>query len=209
MARSFVINGETLVKVKGVGALASSGGNAKLWELGLTSEPITIMPRFFHQNIQADDYGPNIPANVMSMLGDCDIKLSLIHYDEQVLRNCIAQSMAYTSDGTFRSAGTLLKNNGPIFSSGNFFTSLSLVPGRSSGLPWRFPYAYLADSPLELSLGTQRSLAVCHWKALPLSTFRTTTLQASGGTRELTSDRALLWDHERDISEELVLGSIL
>jgi hypothetical protein len=170
VTRDYVINGETLVKVKGNGALASSGfpGEAALWELGLASEAVRVVPRFSYQDVHTDDFGPNIPAEVMWMLADVRIEMVLVHYDRAVLDACISEAMGGISfpAGAIAPAGQCLGRGLPLFSSGNHYVSLSLM-SPVLGVPWRFPASYLDSSPLIIPLGTERTLAHLSWRAIP------------------------------------------
>mgnify|MGYP001608992929 FL=1 len=103
MARDFIINGETLVKVKG----SSSSSISTLSELGLAEKEVTISPRFYHSEMRADDFGPNIPPEVMWMLADVQIAMTLVHFDRAVLEACISESMGGSTFGVFLAgAGT-------------------------------------------------------------------------------------------------------
>ena len=104
MSRDYQINGETMVKIR-FGSHRSGGRDGSLtyevgtthgveWitagELGLASEPITISPRFRLRDLRVDDYGPDIPPDVMSQLSDVQLRMTLVHYDPFILNLCQA-----------------------------------------------------------------------------------------------------------------------
>lgn len=93
--RDILINGESLVTVKGNGALAASGSSSpSLWELGLASDPIRITPKFVHEDVHIDDFGPQIPVETIWMLAEANIRMTLMHFDIDILDRCIVESMA-------------------------------------------------------------------------------------------------------------------
>ena len=197
MARDFIINGETMVHVKippGIGGYLP----ADVYELGLAAEEVRIIPRFVYQDIKADDFGPEIPADVMWLLADVTIRMGLIHYNRDVLDTCLASSMAGTTNisskwaGTLVGAGTLMGNGKDVGSAGNSFIGLSLLSPNLLNYGWRFPAAYLADRPLDLPLGTNRTIALCQWRAIP---YRPPGLR----TVETKSTGTILFDHNPDL----------
>lgn len=216
MARDFHINGETLVRVRG-GAHLTSGlvGNAyaiaTVAELGLTSEAIQITPRFFHKDINVDDFGPNIPPEVMYNLADVTIRMTLVHYDKWILTTCVAESMGGAStiqrsggEGIVRAAGSLMGNNQTHFASGWHYISLNLASPVEE-FPWRFPSCYLSEPPINIPLSTEKSAVALTWRAIPYTNQTPTTvvdhyfddrdiIQGS----EITSSGAVLWDHQQD-----------
>lgn len=202
MAREFIFNGESLVRVKG-GAHYGSRPIAVLSELGLTSDQIKVTPKFSHIDIRCDDFGPEIPAEVMYHLADVRISMTLIHYDREVLNVCIAESMAGAPlslgptivpfAGTLNPAGTMMGGNLPLFSSGNHYISLNIASPEIHK-PWRFPTCYLAQSPVEIPLGTQASMVVLNWRAIPYTHY----LSIGDATEELYSSGRVLWDFQED-----------
>ena len=146
MGRNFIIAQETMVNADGE-------------ELGLSYGPIRIIPSFKHQDLKADDFGPDVPPNVLWMLGTCTISMTLIHFDEQVLDDVINKSMGGSEDGVLAAAGTPMNDN---------YVSLNIQPS-GIALPWSFPSAYLADSPFEYPLGSQVSAVVLRWRAIPFT----------------------------------------
>lgn len=211
MARDFQINGECLAMVKGHGALAdlpmsSPDAAAHLWELGLTTESVTITPTWQHKDINTDDFGPNIPAELLWQLADVRIRMTLIHYDRDILRDCMIESMGGGSlvdanglfvDGTLAGAGQPMGNGLALFASGNHYISLNLT-ATSGGQPWRFPTSVLTAQPLEIPIGTKASLAVLNWRAIP---YRPLPSQ-NDLNLDIVSSGAVLWDHTLDTNED-------
>ena len=207
--RDYIVNGECLVKVKGNGALALSGvvTNGQLHELGLAAEAITVTPRFYHSDIKVDDFGPNCPAEVQWLLAECNIRMTLVHYDLHVLRACVAESMgggaiAAGTEGKMQPAGTVMGGFKVPYQSGFHYIGLNLMSPVLE-FPWRFPTAYLAEPPLIMPLGTEKSLAQLNWRAIPYGTPVTTIIEESeAGDRitegvpiEIISSGRVLWDH--------------
>lgn len=192
--RQYMVNGECLVKVKGGGALAQADGEGgeELWELGLSIDEIRIIPRFFHYDIKTDDFGPDVPVNIIWNLADVTIMMTLVHFDDDILDRCISNSMGngvLGSDGNpnpgkLVAAGTIL---GGKDNSDTKFISLNLLSPQFEK-PWVFTYSYLTAQPLEIPLGTSRSLVQLTWRAIPFP-------QAGN---EVESAGATLWSYELD-----------
>lgn len=222
MARDLYVNGPCLVKVKGRGALADTiGGEAVLRELGLSTGQIRIIPNFIHRDIQCDDFGGDVPAEIMCMLSDVQIHMVLVHFDEEVLDQCMSNSLGgyYNVDnepafdpGIMAGAGKLLGGGREIFGTNNLFMSLNLTaPGEAAAdgenislkRPWRFPAAYIPANPLDIPLGTDRSQIVLRWRAIPyVPTVEPISPGESGAVRlrgiEPKSRGAILWSRTAD-----------
>ncbi len=175
-----------------------------LYELGLCSDAIRISPNYVHKPVYTNDFGPEIPAETMWMLSDVDIKMTLIHFDESVLKACLRNSMGNCGSlydgGTLAPAGTLLGRNKPQFTSGNQFLSLTILNGYDFHEeltfpdPWNFPSAYLTSpTPFVWPLGTEKSQITLNWKAIPYA-----PLNASG---EAISSGVVLWQRVADAGE--------
>lgn len=238
-----------MVYIKGsLFGTTGSPDNTGCFELGLSSEPVRINVRASHREIHTDDYGNVVPADVMSMLADAIITMTLVHYDENVLRLCINHAMggdAYPemtvdddgnpvfsdilNEGTLGPAGRTLGAGRDIqttltpllpfsnFTSTNRYISLSILSAKSinllnpPNLVWRFPHCYLNSQPLEIPLGTERSLVRLSWRALPyknpllvtegegagyaLGTSGSVVSSGSQVAWNLQSRNAILWDH--------------
>lgn len=194
--------------MKGHGALAnlpmsSPDAEAQLWELGLTSESIQITPTFNHKDINTDDFGPNVPAELLWNLADVRIRLTLIHYDRDILNNVIIEGMGGGAkfdanglfvDGTFAAGGTPMGNGKPLFTSGCHYVSFNFLSTTSGQQPWRFPTCVLAQQPIEIPIGTKATLAVLNVRAIPYSP----PVTVSGISYGVQSSGIVLWDHELD-----------
>lgn len=193
MTRDFRINGETMIKVKG-GQHMSGRAIANLAELGLTTGPVVITPTFMHYDKRVDDFGPDVPADVLWNLADVRIRATLIHYDADVLDTCIKESMGGGLPGFFNEAGlcgpagTPLGKGKALFASGNNLISVNLLSPQLNN-PWRFPACYLTGPPIELPLGTQASAVLINWRAIPYKPL------VSGG---ISSSGAPLWYRNLD-----------
>lgn len=172
MARNYYVFGETLVSVVVYGTTS---------ELGLAEEEIVITPRFIHEDIIPDDFAPDCPANVMWKLADATIRMTLVHYDDAVLRNCVASSMGSATgfEGMLPAIGRPMGSNAALKTSTNRFIELQVGDSGGDEDPWVFPSAYLAAMPMEMPLGTKRSLVKLTWRAVP---YRMSSEELSDGT---------------------------
>ena len=207
MARDFHIEGETLVRVR-FGAHIS--GNVRK-ELGLAQEDVIVTPNFRHRDVIIDDFGPNIPPEILWQLADVRIRMTLIHFDEHILDICTSESMAGGVDAVFKEAGTmapaghLMGGGGPLLSSGNHFIQVNLAAPQL-GIPWRFFASYLCEQPLRYPLGTRVMAVGCNWRAIPytpLISGSSVVSSASGNVNvfsalELISSGVRLWDRQFD-----------
>lgn len=160
MARGFVINGETLVAV--AGNLVPLAGPIFV-ELGLAQDAVRVVPRFYHEDLYVDDFGPRVPAEVMHMLVDINVYMTLVHYDNAVLNACVRESMAGSIDNP---AGVPMGRGQPLYGPGNHYMTLVLF-SPVLGQPWVLNTCYLTGQPLEIPLGTSRTLASLAWRAIP------------------------------------------
>ncbi len=204
MARDWTINGPTLVKVKGGAHLSGILFPAPA-ELGLSTDAITISPKFIHRDVRVDDFGPSIPAEVMWQLAEVKITMSLVHYDRNILDYCTSESMGGTLPGPlgaddrplqqFAFAGTLAPAGTPLgrglnlFASGNNYLSVSLT-SPELGWPWRFPTSYLNSNPYIIPLGTEKSIVQLSWRVIPYAPL----------TSEIICSGNILWDHDTESS---------
>jgi hypothetical protein len=217
--RDFQIFGESLVTVLGNGALAaprsSSSPEAGLWELGLTSEKITITPRFYHQEIHCDDFGHSVPAELMWNLADVNIRMTLIHYDSVVLNDCFIESMAGGKSkdalpipGTMAACGTMMGGYKDVGEPGCHYISLNIISALIGGdllgsqLPdnWHFRAAYISTPPLEIPIGTEKTIVVLNWRAIP---YVSPSNSNPSSTIELKSQGNIVWDEDIDNGEIL------
>jgi hypothetical protein len=194
VSRSFRINGECLVKVKGHNALSVDGQSA-LHELGLSSEGVTVTPRLVHRDVNADDFGRDVPADVRWMMADAEIGMTLIHYDREVLEKCLRESMGGAAlIGMCGAAGLTLGRGRALLTSGCRFVSLNLLSPVEEH-PWRFPAAFLAGRPAQVRLGTKVTGAVLSFRAIP---YRDPNTSVGTFNQNLHSSGAVLWDHTAD-----------
>ncbi len=202
MPRDFQINGPALVLVKGAGALLDDEGNSVVHELGLSIDRIRILPRLIHRDLTVDDYGAGVPAEVLTNLAEAQIHMTLIHYDRAILKACIAECHASSVDGTMTGAMIPLGGGRPLFSVGNHYISLSIT-SPSLGDPWRFPTAYLYTQPMEIPVGTEKTMVQLKWRAIPYKAPASSLLSFSGavptGFGEIKSNGGVVWDHEEDV----------
>jgi len=216
--RAFHVNGPTMVRVKGNGLLGvatTQGQTAGVFELGLATEKITINPRFIHVDVQCDDYGREIPPEVLWSLADVTIDMTLVHYDQDVLRACIGESMGGRNDGIYAGALMPMGNGLPLYANGNHYMALGLLGFGPQGepppaLPWRFPSAYLSDRPFEMNVGTEKCMVRLRWRAIAYAAPPTAQVTrqipsfvpgnlpityTATVAAELTSANKILWDH--------------
>lgn len=191
MARDFVINGPTLVMVKG------SEGNENLIslaELGLAQEGVRVVPRFYHQDTHVDDFGPDCPADVLWDLAEVTVHMTLIHYDDAILTACVNESMGgAVTEGTLVRGGTPLGGGHALFDSSCHFISLNLT-SPALGRPWRFPGSFLTGEPVEFALGTEKTAAVLRWRCIPYGR------PESGLGGEVRSRNQVLWARSLDVN---------
>lgn len=192
-------------------------------ELGLTSESTVIVPRFYHQDVHSDDFGTEVPAEVLINLADVNIRMTLVHFDMDVLRICMRMGMGFgpgtvddlAEDGGLGPCGQPMGANEVVGLHPNRFIRMSLIPARfqGNGFPWRFKSCYLDSRPLEIPVGTERTLVKLSWRAIPYRSYVDTTSEsadqqvtegggitgeASNTTIGIRSSGCILWDHESD-----------
>ena len=186
MARDFHINGESLIYVKG----AAGSTVANLAELGLAEGPVSVTIDTRHLDINLDAWGTQIPADVQVMNSAANISMGLIHYDREVLRECLRLSMGGpTTEGQVARAGTRMGANNARFAAGWKFISLNIA-SPIDGLPWRFYNAYMTGPPMVYPVGTEKTVTVLNWRAIP---YTTDPWQGGNG-----SANQILWDRTLD-----------
>ena len=166
--------------------------NPSIYELGLSLDPIVITPKYHHHDVKVDDYGTEVPAEVMSNLSEVFISMRLVHYDHQVMLACLGESIGgYNGvDGTLPPAGTIMGGGQVVpYSSGSHYMSLNIYSLDVGNRNWNFPSSYLAQQPVELPVGTRNSEAVLTWRAIPAHTYPIT---------EPRSVNKTLWTHSLD-----------
>ncbi len=163
MVRDVFINGETLVTVRGSAGSAVIGS---MQQLGLAVSSIRITPNYNHLAVTADAWG-QAPFEMQFMLATVNISMTLVHFDRVVLAACQAESMGGSaSEGQLTRAGTRLGSNAALYSAGCHYISLGLTSPQA-GSPWLFYFCFMTGPPMEFPLGTERSLVVTNWQAIP------------------------------------------
>ena len=213
MSRDFQINGETMVSVIGgahaiMSGAASGSPIAYVSQLGLADRYVTISPNYYYDDVLIDDFGPNVPAEKLWMLSTVNIGMSLIHYDPVVLSMVMGESMGgadysqlgTNGVGTMVGAGSPLGNYLPLLASGNHWLMLGLASPVLNA-PWRFLATHLTGPPLEIPLGTGKTIVKLNFEAIP---YPISCCMFSGGISgltlksgsELTSSGTVLWDDQ-------------
>lgn len=150
-----------------------------LQQLGLAASQIRISFDFKHSDVNADAWGKE-PFEIQFMLAEANITMDLIHFDMPVLQDCLRESQGgaagQAAEGTTPRAGARLGNNAARFAATNHFIGLNIscpVGGggvAGSVLPWCFYFAYLTGPPVQIPLGTEKSILQCNWRAIPYTT---------------------------------------
>jgi len=176
MPRDIFTNGETMITVKGS---SSAPLISTLQQLGLAASQVRISFDFKHEDVNANAWGKE-PFEIQFMLSEARITMDLIHFDMPVVQDCLRESMggaaAQAVEGTTPRAGSRLGNNSARFSATNHFVGLNISsPVGGAGiagnvLPWRFYFAYLTGPPMEIPLGTEKSIVQLNWRAIPYTT---------------------------------------
>lgn len=208
MARDLYIHGEALVTVKG----ARHTGIANVVELGLSTDQITVTPRFKHKEMRADDFGPDIPADVIANLADATVRMTLVSFDDTILDVLMAETLGgYNTDnpvapGTlYAGAGKILGGYNALYTEDCHYFSVGLTQTAPNGKPvpkpWRFPACYLTTQPLTIPLGTTRSLVELEFRAIPYAVPPTERSIGTDGQveevfTELVSSGAVVWDYQ-------------
>lgn len=168
MTRDWYIQGPCVVRVKGMGALSRNNAPRRL-ELGLTQGPIRVIPHISHRDVYVDDFGPDGPATSMISAGSASVLMTLSHYDESILHQCIQNSMgnydaiydvgtganpealddqgiditALSRAGYCGGTGKMMDGGKQRFESGNLFISLSIsAQSHEQGDPRQTPYPW-------------------------------------------------------------------
>lgn len=153
-----------MVLVKG----ASNTSIGSLSQLGLTSDPIQVTEEYRHLEIQVDAYG-RVPPEAQSMGMVARVQMNLVHFDAAVLAACVqAANAGAPAEGALGHAGALMGGGVARFQPGNNYIGLN-IQSAIGAQPWRFLFAYLAQTPLVWPLGAERSVVPLTWYAVPYS----------------------------------------
>lgn len=201
MSRAYTVFGEFLLYVSG----GRVGGKE---ELGLSADPFQLLPNYAHRDINSDGLGA-IPVEVMWNMTDAMLRVTLVHYDVDILNKCLCCAQGGGNfdetpgdvdslDGTMAQNGRLLGNNRGLGTAANMLNTVYLSPtGDSSNQPYRFRACYLNARPLVIPLGTERSLVQLCWRVIP---YQSIEVDDDGVMIETSSEGGVvLWDHETDL----------
>lgn len=196
MARGFQIAGECMVLVKGN---TNSSINA-ISQLGLCSDSVDVSYGIVHQDIKVNAWGNmGPPPEEQCFLSDVTVSMSLVHFDEAVLKECVRLSMGGAPvEGQMPRTGALMGGQVARFAAGNNYIGLNLT-SPVAGNPYRFYYARLAAQPFRANMGTERQLVVLNWRVIPYTTDPWGGSPAQPNTVAGTGSLgALLWDRTLD-----------
>lgn len=163
-------------------------------QLGLTIDPVRILPRYVHRDVFTDDFGPDVPVETLWNMAECNIAMTLVHYDAALLSVCMGSSMgAGTSllndvDGAMGPAGRPMGFGRGLGTALCNYITLYLKPAQSTWEPYRFLATYLNSQPLEIPYGTERTLVKLNWRCIPYRELTTAEISSAAGI--------VLWDHE-------------
>ena len=126
----------------------------------------------------------------MLFRSDVTVTMNLIHVDRAVLDVCLQEAMGGAAAvGALVRAGTRLGGNNARFAAGNHFISLN-ISSPITNKPWRFPYAFMTGPAAQFPLGTEKSVFVIQWRAIPYT--------QDPWNAGLGSAGAIIWDHTSD-----------
>ena len=202
MARSWYVNGESMVWV--VGNAAGVLGTTR--QLGLTADAIQIIPNFKHKPIHVDAWGGGMggaTVEVQYFLQDVELVMNFIHFDLTVMSACLQESQGLTSvagvsPGVLGRTGALMGNNLPRGAAGNHYISVNIASPVEAN-PFRFYYCYMTGPPVRIPLGTEKSVFSTHWIAIAYTNDPWGGGSAQPGTVAGTgSAGAIIWDNVLD-----------
>ncbi len=164
MARDFQINGETLVRVQ-TGVLPGFNLQSAT-ELGLAIDAIQVSFTYNRDILTVDAWG-KAPVDVQNMNMIAHIRMNLVHVDIDVLEAVQQITVGGNATlGTVGRAGVRLGNNvAPGVGAGRLITVGLTSPQLTR--PYRFYNCYLDNPPIQIPLGTERSVFALNWTAIP------------------------------------------
>ena len=173
MTRAYQVFGEFIISVSG-------GQFSGKQELGLTSDPWRLHPRYVHRDVTTDGFGPVVPVETLWDMADALVSLTLVHYDQGILDQCMRAAMGgggYDAgnpggggamDGFLGQAGRPMGLGAALGSTENQYTTVYIEPTADGTiLPYRFRACYLDGRPLEVPYGSERSLVKLNWRCIP------------------------------------------
>ena len=185
MARDWYINGPSMVSVKG----ATDTSIDTLTELGLTTDQISVSPTWKQSDMEVNAWW-GAPPEVQIQLAMVTITCNLINIDYAILQECIRLSQGGSSaEGTLAIAGALLGNGKARFEAGNNLIGLNISSPVEEN-PWRFLYCHLTSQPLQVDLGSEKSIWRTQWRCIPYDV----DIYNNGSG----SDGYVLYDHTAD-----------
>ncbi len=197
MARGFQIPGECMVLVKG----ASNSAIANLSQLGLCQDSVDVSYQFSLQGIKVNAWGNSaeIPPEEQCFLSSVNVTMSLVHFDEAVLKECVRLSLGGAPvEGQMPRTGALMGGQVARFAPGNNYIGLNLT-SPVAGNPYCFWYARLANNPFTAPMGTERQVVALNWKVIPYTNDPWGGGSAQPGTVAGTgSQGATLWTRTLD-----------
>jgi hypothetical protein len=162
VARRIVVNGESLVYVKGPAGSAI----ANLSELGLSDNPIVISIQPSHKEVLLDAWG-DVPLDVQTMNTQATCTMTLIQFDPDVVEEIARLSMGGASaTGRVARAGTLLGNGLARFAAGNNYFGLNIASPVGQR-PWRFFTTYMPQPAVQWPLGAEKTVVTLSFRAIP------------------------------------------
>jgi len=190
MSRDFQIFGSFMVEVSG-------GWIDPRTSLGLTVDPVRVVPRYNHKDIYTNDFGPDVPVETLWNMAEAYVFMNLVHYDSEVLEKCMRAAMGgggnpdpsdgESIDGFMAQAGRPMGFGRALGSAACQYTTLYLTPySGASILPYRFYACYLNSQPLEIPLGSERTVVRLNWRVIPYQQLTSAEVKSEGGVR--------LWD---------------
>lgn len=190
MPRDFYINGESLIRIRFGAHITPSRV-----ELGLAADQVRVVPRWAHKDIYVDDFGPDIPVDMMINLMEVNIYMKLIHFDRDVLNKCMGESAGganFDEDNVdlngLVGAGTLMRGGANRGDANYHFMGLN-ISAQSLNKPWRFPASTIVGD-MEFPLGTKKSVVGLSWRAIPYFTYVS--------TQEIRSSGSVVFDRGTD-----------
>lgn len=209
MARDFQVRGQTLVVVETIDPDEENINNDIYpIELGLTiPDGLVVTPKLIHKDIKCDDFGPDVPPEIMFMLAEVRIKMQLVHFDEDILRVCADESMGGSQDGVLAGAGTVMGGNRELGDDGNHYIGIYLLSvGNRAGergvvTSWHFLSCFLTEPvSMEYPIGVNRSIVTLNWRCIPYKRLTTSRVLNAGSNTtvpdEVKSAGSILWDRE-------------
>lgn len=138
-------------------------------QLGLAPDPIQVTLNEHSKPLIVDAYGQDNTIDEQVFGGDALINMTLIHFSAIALSECTRLAWASApTEGTLGRAGFRRGNGVALGAAGSSFINLNIA-SPIAGLPYNFPAAWLAERPVVIPLGTEKSMVRLTWKACAYS----------------------------------------